>query len=303
MRSWLAIAPLKQEMFVAQCLTKAAPIYNFALTVQYLNMDFFKLILRTLKLFWDALLFWVFLLGILYAPADTRDIISTYPWLKATADIFDRSDFLIGLLVAAGIWITWMDARPFVLDRINRNKTHPLLPVLDRNAGVHCTRFVPDKDNLIDKSVYKLTVLLGVRNVFRENKTVKNVRIRIVFVGQPTGLPLFNSDGDTIDIQPGVTEFFKLGSCYSTKSHMAHDYNTVDSAELKMMRQLAEQDNFGVTSTTKEKEFGVNGNLEWEMQALISADDMPSLLAQLAVNASEKDMPIRITNLTIVSRH
>lgn len=257
----------------------------------------FKLFLRSARLFWRAITFWLVFLGLFFAPKDTLEIPEIYPELFAwLAAIYDRETLLIGLLVLAGLWITWMDVRPLVSARLARERQkHPLCV----SPHVHCETYAVQSADQ-STTLYANRFFLVVTNRTSDGATLRRVQARVFPLGPPVLCQVRETRESSVDIRHGESGYFLLGKIVTENPiGSISGFSTMGSREREWSHNVPrgwlsfdlEPFNEGIKTG-----FGHRPEAEsvWDLIAMVSADDVKSLSVSFKVNMADNENPVTL---------
>lgn len=211
---------------------------------------------------------------------------------------FDREAIAFALLAVAGLWIIWIDARPFVQNWWQNRKGSLVFTITE---NVHCeSRRVEsslDKDG--DAEFFENVFYLVVRNALDSGKTLKRAQARIFFLGPPTLCRIRDTASDNIDIRHGEWAFFEIGRLVS-KDMMGQIEPGVVNAEKNM--DLYKHNiprghlTFEVYSVGNNREYGLGhsseGETVWTLFIVFSADDQKSRTVNIKIDMTKTRSPV-----------
>lgn len=258
-------------------------------------------ILAFLEAMWVSLTFIVTIVGILFLWPNIQELPKIYPRLFGWVPRLERGGIaLIALVPALLAWILWMDARPYVLDWIQSQYTHPLQIV---PFGRDTTKFIiylPDDDP--QKDVTKIIHLIGIRNEDPTNKTIRNVQVQVGFARRPMQLEVEKDGAPTTDIQPGITVYFKFGyTLWRDRVFPPDGFERVTPEKFNRMQLIARDPRLYVEGLREGDIFGLHpADVPWSLNILISADELPLNIAHINVwpDRAEKALEIDESSAT-----
>ena len=212
--------------------------------------------------------------------------------------LLDREVFLYALLVVAGIWIFWIDARPFVHGWWKKRQRSQIFEVLE---NVHCeTRPVKSSaDQERDTEFYENVFYLAVSNGLDTGQMLKRVQARIFHLGPPTLCRIKDSELDEVDIRHGEWVFFEIGRLISTEV-MGVVYQRVVLPENRM--EIYDHNiprgylSFEIYSVNNNREYGLGHQPErpivWPLLMVISADDVQARRVNINIDMTKTRSPV-----------
>jgi hypothetical protein len=164
----------------------------------------------------------------------------------------------------------------------------------------HCT-----SQRLIDKNnqpttLYRNTYFLQIGNGLETGKALKDVQARIFTLGEPVLTRIKEKKWGTADIRHGEWVFVQIGSIVSAKICGTHEGDETVSDDY--LAAYTHNTSIGVFSFEvqnyyRKRQFGLSYDSRmktvWEILLVISADDVLSFQASIAIDMSDLQHPIK----------
>jgi hypothetical protein len=257
---------------------------------------------KIIKYGWKAIGWWAMVLGVAYAPADTLSILETYPPLKTATAMVDRQMLLYAMLIIAGLWITWIDARPYVRERIRRHKKSSFLIF---NEPYCESAVIRSQNDHIDTEFIANTFYLVVGNNLGTGATIKNVRANIYHFGLPITAAIKDNSECYSDLRHGEFILFKMGSVVLNKHIGKFDINRIieDENILAAYKHNIPKGyiNFEIDSYLNRRVTSLGFLPDhphvWNVNVVISADDVKSRAASINIDMSDIKSIVTIDKL------